>query len=143
MSIPQRSCRAIVRSGSVERLHVYARIVKIVKPLPLDRRTTVDGTVMTCSDNLNGDGSVPVHRHIGIAIRSARQRAGLTLRGMAERLQVSPSTISAIENGKTGVSVARLESLAQVLGTSSSRLLAKKAPSPTAGEPGSVATTSD
>jgi AcrR family transcriptional regulator/DNA-binding XRE family transcriptional regulator len=95
------------------------------------------------SGNLNTDAPSTAHRHIGTTIRSARQEAGLTVRGMAERLRVSAGTISAIENGKTGVSVARLESLAQVLGISSSRLLANKTPSPSAGGPGPGTATSD
>jgi transcriptional regulator with XRE-family HTH domain len=98
---------------------------------------------MNRSDNLNTDTQFVARRHIGTTIRSARQEAGLTVRGMAERLRVSVGTISAIENGKTGVSVARLESLAQVLGISSSRLLANKTPSLSAGETGPVSATSD
>ena len=98
---------------------------------------------MSRSDALNTGAHLSPHRHIGSTIRSARQEAGLTVRDMAEQLRVSVGTISAIENGKTGVSVARLESLAQVLGVSSSRLLVRKTPSLSAGEPGSGAGTSD
>ena len=61
----------------------------------------------------------PVHE----AIRSARVAAGLSLRELARRIDVSPATLSAIENGKTGVSVGRLQVLADALGTSAARLL--------------------
>ncbi len=61
----------------------------------------------------------PVHE----AIRTARVAAGLSLRELARRVDVSPATLSAIENGKTGVSVDRLQVLAGALGTSAAHLL--------------------
>ena len=53
--------------------------------------------------------------HAGEAIRAARVAAGLSLRALAQSINVSPATVSAIENGKTGLSVARLQDVAAVL----------------------------
>lgn len=57
------------------------------------------------------------------AIRAARVAAGLSLRELARRIEVSPATLSAIENGRTGLSVERLNSVAAALGVSAPRLL--------------------
>lgn len=57
------------------------------------------------------------------AIRAARREAGLSLRELAHRIAVSPATLSAMENGKTGVTVDRLHALATAMGTDASRLL--------------------
>ncbi|MFD4356702.1 TetR family transcriptional regulator [Nocardia sp. NPDC058518] len=54
---------------------------------------------------------------VGARVRLARTTAGLSLRATAQRIGVSPATLSAIETGKTGASVARLRSLAAELGT--------------------------
>lgn len=59
----------------------------------------------------------------GSLIRAARLRAGLTARVVAERMQLSPATISAIEKGRTGVSVARLACFATTLGVPVEELL--------------------
>ncbi|MEV0709993.1 helix-turn-helix domain-containing protein [Nocardia aurea] len=49
------------------------------------------------------------------SIRSARRAAGVSQRELARRLGLSTATISAIESGKTGVSVERLRVLADAL----------------------------
>lgn len=54
---------------------------------------------------------------VGARVRQARTAAGLSLRAVAQRIGVSPATLSAVETGKTGASVARLRSLAVELGT--------------------------
>lgn len=56
------------------------------------------------------------HGDTGARLRSARTAAGLSLRDTARRIGVSPATLSAIENGKTGASVPRLRTLAGELG---------------------------
>src|SRR2546423_1717399 len=61
--------------------------------------------------------------HAGEAIRAARVAVGLSLRALAQSIDVSPATVSAIENGKTGLSVARLQDVAAVLGVRPTRLL--------------------
>ncbi len=60
---------------------------------------------------------------LGARIRRARLAAGLSLRETARRVEVSAATLSAIENGRTGVSVARLMRLAAALGTTTAALL--------------------
>ena len=52
---------------------------------------------------------------IGERIRRARLHQGLTLRDLAAGLQVSPSTMSAIENGHTAVSAIRLAQIAALV----------------------------
>ncbi|MFD3458100.1 TetR family transcriptional regulator [Nocardia fluminea] len=54
---------------------------------------------------------------VGARVRQARTAAGVSLRATAQRIGVSAATLSAIETGKTGVSVPRLRSLAAELGT--------------------------
>lgn len=60
---------------------------------------------------------------LGARVRRARTAAGLSLRETAQRVGVSPATLSAVENGKTGVSAARLLVLAETLGVAASTLL--------------------
>ena len=74
------------------------------------------------------DGA-PSAGDIGTRVRAARTAAGISLRETARRIGVSPATLSAIENGRTGVSVPRLRTLAAELGTTVPRLI---------GEPDSV-----
>ncbi|MGK8512556.1 TetR family transcriptional regulator [Nocardia asiatica] len=57
------------------------------------------------------------------AIRRARRETGLSLREVARRLGVSPATLSAVETGKTGISIARLTRLSDVLGVPVTQLL--------------------
>ena len=52
---------------------------------------------------------------IGRRIRELRSARGLTLREVAVLLAVSPATLSAIENGRTGVSSERVARLAEAL----------------------------
>ncbi|MEV0685625.1 TetR family transcriptional regulator [Nocardia sp. NPDC050378] len=60
---------------------------------------------------------------LGARLREARVAAGLSLRETARRIGVSPATLSAVETGKTGVSVPRLRRLATELGTTTQSLL--------------------
>ncbi|MFI5538275.1 TetR family transcriptional regulator [Nocardia sp. NPDC051900] len=62
------------------------------------------------------------------AIRHARRAAGLSLREVARRLEVSPATLSAVETGKTGISIARLARLSDVLGVPVAHLLGGASP---------------
>ncbi len=61
--------------------------------------------------------------HVGGAIREARAVRGLSLRALASALEVSPATLSAIENGKVSVTVGRLAAIAEALGVPAERLL--------------------
>ncbi|MGW6378284.1 TetR family transcriptional regulator [Rhodococcus sp. NPDC055112] len=71
--------------------------------------------------------------HLPDAIRRTRRSAGLTLRELAGRLAISPATLSAIENGKTGVSVERLHALAAALGTTAALLMGDGGTTPARG----------
>ncbi|WP_245545818.1 TetR family transcriptional regulator [Nocardia higoensis] len=62
------------------------------------------------------------------AIRAARVAAGLSLRELARRIAVSPATLSAIENGRTGLSVERLNDVAAALGLTAPQLLGGGSP---------------
>ena len=64
----------------------------------------------------------------GHAIRTARRARGLTVRELARYLRVSAATVSAIENGKTGISVARLRECARALGVTPAQILAGTVP---------------
>lgn len=66
----------------------------------------------------------------GQAIRAARRARGLTVRELAQCLRVSPATVSAIENGKTGISVSRLQECAEALGVTAAQILAGAVPAP-------------
>lgn len=52
---------------------------------------------------------------VGVQVRAARVMKGLSLRALAGQLGVSAATLSQIENGRTGVSVDRLQRLADAL----------------------------
>jgi AcrR family transcriptional regulator/transcriptional regulator with XRE-family HTH domain len=75
---------------------------------------------------------------IGAAIRSARVSRGLSLRRLAGALDVSPATVSAIETGRTEVTVARLRRIAGLLEVSTTDLL-HAAPPPSAPPPQQIA----
>jgi AcrR family transcriptional regulator/DNA-binding Xre family transcriptional regulator len=57
-------------------------------------------------------GAIP---NAGEAVRRLRVAREVSVRRLAERVGVSPATISAIENGKTGISVQRLHQIAVAL----------------------------
>lgn len=74
----------------------------------------------------------------GEAVREIRQRQRVSLRELARRVELSPATISAIETGKTGISVQRLQQLARALDVPPSALMeldeqhsARRPPAPT------------
>ena len=59
----------------------------------------------------------------GARIRQARVRAGMSLRELAARLDVSPATVSQIENDRTRLTLQRLEEIAAVLRTTPQEIL--------------------
>lgn len=65
----------------------------------------------------------PVVATVGLKVKSIRQDRQMTQRDLALALQVSPATMSQIENGKTGLSVSRLGSIATILGSSVQEIL--------------------
>lgn len=60
---------------------------------------------------------------LGQAIREARSASGVSLRELARRIGVSAATVSAIETGKTQVSVSRLHVIASALQTTAAELI--------------------
>ena len=64
----------------------------------------------------------------GAAVRRQRLLHGITLRDLASRLGVSPATVSAIENDRTGISVERLRRVAEVLDVPVASLVAGAKP---------------
>jgi AcrR family transcriptional regulator/DNA-binding XRE family transcriptional regulator len=69
------------------------------------------------------DGDVGFPTALGTRIRAARLAAGISLRELARRLEISPATLSQMETGKAGVSAARLYELVVVLGTTFEQVL--------------------
>ncbi|MDO9377267.1 MAG: helix-turn-helix domain-containing protein [Nocardioidaceae bacterium] len=65
---------------------------------------------------------LPHRAALGRTLRDLRTARGTTLRQVAGELGVSAATLSAIENGKTGVSSERVSRLAEVLGVPVQRL---------------------
>ncbi|MGW2523488.1 TetR family transcriptional regulator [Streptomyces sp. NPDC001617] len=59
----------------------------------------------------------------GVRVRMARQARGVSLRGLAGLIGVSPATLSQIENGHTGLSVVRLRQVADALNTTVDQIL--------------------
>jgi AcrR family transcriptional regulator/plasmid maintenance system antidote protein VapI len=72
---------------------------------------------------------------VGRAVRGRRRERGLSLRALAGQLGVSPATLSAVENGRTPLTVARLHQIADLLDTSAADLLRGEAPVTAAAAP--------
>lgn len=62
----------------------------------------------------------------GHLVRRARTAAGVSLRELARRIQVSAGTLSATENGKTPLTVDRLNQIAAALGVTTVDVLAAR-----------------
>lgn len=65
---------------------------------------------------------------MGGAIRRHRLRSGRSLRALAAQLGVSPATLSAIETGRTPITVDRLRQVAALLEVPVTRLMAGESP---------------
>jgi len=63
-----------------------------------------------------------VQAGIGASIRRLRTARGISLRALAAGLGVSPATLSAVENGHTGVSAVRVAAVAELLGVPVARV---------------------
>src|ERR1700754_3066931 len=73
-------------------------------------------TTASRSDRPSGDT-------LGARVRAARMAKHVSLRKLAATLNVSPATLSQIENGRTGLSTARLNLIADALGVSVTQIL--------------------
>jgi AcrR family transcriptional regulator/DNA-binding Xre family transcriptional regulator len=60
-------------------------------------------------------GGRPAYAALGAQVRTARTAKGLSLRGLSRSLDISPATLSQIENGRTGLTVHRLSRIADAL----------------------------
>ena len=69
------------------------------------------------------DGSGPGYAAMGDRLREARLARGFSVRGLAERLDVSPSLISQVETGRARPSVNTLYAIATELGVTSGAVL--------------------
>ena len=65
----------------------------------------------------------PLRLAVGLAIRRARQDAGMSMRALALACGVSQPFLSAVERGSSTPSIATLYRLAEVLGTAPANLL--------------------
>jgi XRE family transcriptional regulator, aerobic/anaerobic benzoate catabolism transcriptional regulator len=63
-------------------------------------------------------------RDLGAAVRARRTELGLTLRALAKKATVSERFLAQLEAGEGNISVARLEDVAEGLGTTGAELLA-------------------
>ena len=73
-------------------------------------------TTASRSDRPSGDT-------LGARVRAARMAKHVSLRKLAATLNVSPATLSQIENGRTGLSTARLNLIADALGVSVTQIV--------------------
>ena len=64
-----------------------------------------------------------IRKAIGSAIARARQDAGLTQEGVAERLGIGPEAVSRLERGIGSITAERLVVLAEMFGCRSDQLL--------------------
>lgn len=62
-------------------------------------------------------------RSLGTAVRARRTELGLTMRALGERAGVSERFLAQLEGGEGNISVARLQDVAEALGTSAATLL--------------------
>src|SRR3954454_11582064 len=85
-------------------------------------------------DRRNGSAE-PEYASMGDRLRQARQARGLSLRGLAEVVGVSPSLISQVETGRAKPSVNTLYALASELGISLDSLLFIDAQQPAVADP--------
>src|SRR6478609_3010112 len=64
-------------------------------------------------------------RELGAAVRARRTELGLTMRALAKAAGVSERFLVQLEAGEGNISVARLEDVAEALGTTGAELLAQ------------------
>ncbi|WP_066906038.1 helix-turn-helix domain-containing protein [Millisia brevis] len=78
--------------------------------------TTVDADDDPSADAVSGDASGDRARILGSRLRSLREAKGMSLRGLARQLGISPSAVSQIERGLITPSVMRLIGMVEALG---------------------------
>ena len=91
-------------------------------------------------DDTDGQPSADSPVEVSRRLREARERAGLSLRQLARRLDISASALSQIETGKSRPSVRTLYALVSELGLSLDELFDNETPSRPAGQTETVVT---
>ncbi|MGH7296826.1 MAG: shikimate kinase [Polyangiaceae bacterium] len=66
-------------------------------------------------------------RALGATVRARRNDLGITMRALATRAEVSERFLAQLESGEGNISVARLQDVAEALGTTAGDLLASRA----------------
>ncbi|MBV8712373.1 MAG: helix-turn-helix transcriptional regulator [Solirubrobacterales bacterium] len=84
-------------------------------------------TIRTAAANLNGTGDSRLAGLMGQRIRRLRTQAGKTLRAQAREIGIAASSLSALENGQGGVSLKRLQLVAEHFGLHITELLGEPA----------------
>jgi mannose-6-phosphate isomerase-like protein (cupin superfamily)/DNA-binding XRE family transcriptional regulator len=78
---------------------------------------------------LDGGALSPTQEaRLGARLRAAREKVGLSVRGLSRELQVSASFVSQLENGKARPSVATLYAMSSALGVSIDSLFSDEGP---------------
>lgn len=78
-----------------------------------------DGSVPPCGDEeVAGDAGSP-----GLRLRARRQKLGLSVHAVAQRLGVADPTVRAHENGQNGLPAPQAEKYARILGVTPEWLL--------------------
>jgi transcriptional regulator with XRE-family HTH domain len=85
------------------------------------------------------EGETSLTRDMGTRLRLAREEHGTSLRALAQRIDVSPSLLSQIENGLARPSVGTLWAIVSALGVSLDRIFDVTPVPATAQEPGEPA----
>jgi quercetin dioxygenase-like cupin family protein/DNA-binding XRE family transcriptional regulator len=85
------------------------------------KRTASTQRTVASTATSNGDGQAT--GVLGQRIRRLRTQAGKTLRAQAREIGIAPSSLSALENGQGGVSLKRLQLVAEHFGLHISDLL--------------------
>lgn len=80
----------------------------------------MDKAISGSAEHTNADHSL--ERYLGNTIRELRQKHGLTIADIAERVGISRGMLSKIENAQTATSLETLAKLASALGVSLSKL---------------------
>lgn len=96
------------------------------KPIAYSFLLKLSETYEVTLDFLIKENHAPAEVLIGERIYKAREKLGLTLKGLAEKLDCNYSTISNWESGKREPSIYDIAKLSQILGVSTDYLLKGK-----------------
>jgi transcriptional regulator with XRE-family HTH domain len=80
-------------------------------------------------------GNEDTYKELSRRLRAERERSGLSLRGLAARLDISPSALSQIETGRSRPSVGSLYAITSELGVSLDSLFDEAGDRPSAPQP--------